>query len=628
MLARVRSRVAILGFGLIACRPSVGPTEVTYAVDPGEPQKPLEAPAPAWTPLPSTIRWPTGALAIELPPGEPAPWLLPPFEPGGVHPLDRLGVVAHGERIGLARSGELLVATDRDEGLLGTIALPPDVGWIGVGGGDRIFAADSHGRLFAADTIIQALEQGLSPTGAVLDAVVTWDAAGERVLAVIGSAVMVSEDDGRSFRSTEPAPGVTVATAVVRADGVMVALTQARRATAYVSHDGGRSWRRSSWHPESLEREDAWIMGWVGGQMGVLSADGRSWDGDQGRMSALGGYRSWSWDFRSGELEPSRGRWPTPNDPPAPPPPKRPLRGGRSRDHSFEGGVPGGVIGGVIGEILGGGDATCNGGLACLHGSVGDAPPPSRLDLWSFGDTRCEVETEGPCPFEHWRPPHVGVFDHAAGSLRLGSLPRTCHQVELAHARGLGLVRCWVTGKTSLIAVAPDGTVHDELEVGYAKPEVGYVMMAEDGTLVVPEIPTCAQWARAWVRRPVAPGTPEAWTVLEVPGARTWRPVGRGYAVAVADQPGGEGRRADLWLAGPGMEAKRVVEGIPVLVGVTDVRVDDGRVSLFVGGWKVVRRDGSLAEVELPSRERVVGGVSVTRGRPWLGCERGPMALE
>jgi hypothetical protein len=627
MLARARSRVAILGFGLIACRPSSGPTEVASDVVPAEQPKSLEAPAPAWTPLPSAIRWPPGALAIELPPGDPAAWLLPPFEPGHDDPLDRLRMVAHGERIGLARSGELLLATDRDEGLLGTIALPPGIGWIGVGGGDRIFATDANGKLFTADTVTEALEHGLRATGAVLDDVVTWDAAGERVLAVVGSAVLVSEDGGRSFRSTEPAPGVTVVTAVVRADGVMVALTRKRRVVAYVSSDGGRSWRRSSWHPESLEREDAWIMGWDGGEMGVLSSDGRSWAGDLGRMSALGGFRSWSWDFSSGELEPMRGRWPTPTDPPAPPPPERPLRN-PARDDSVEGGVPGGVMGGIIGHRIDGGGATCNGGLACLHGSVGDAPSPSQLDLRTFGDARCEVETATACPFEHWRPPHVGVFDHAAGSLRLGRLPRTCHRVELAQARGLGLIRCLVTGETSLLVVAPDGTTHDELEVGFAKPEIGYVMMAEDGTLLVPEIPACFEWARAWVRRPVAPGTPEAWTVLEVQGARTWRPVGRGYAVAVADHPGGQGRSADLWLAGPGIEPKRVVEGIPVLVGVTDVRVDDGRVSLYAEGWKVVRRDGSLAEVELPSRERVVGGVIVTRARPSLGCEGGTKFLE
>jgi hypothetical protein len=178
------------------------------------------------------------------------------------------------------------------------------------------------------------------------------------------------------------------------------------------------------------------------------------------------------------------------------------------------------------------------------------------------------------------------------------------------------------------VVVEPDGTAHVELELDHAEPDPSYVMVAEDGTLLVPEIPRCDQWARAWVRRPVAPGEPEAWTQLELPGARTWRPVGRGYAVAVADHPGGNGRSADLWLAGPGLEPMRVLEGIPVLVGVTDVRVDDGRVSLHADRWLVVRRDASLTEVELPSRERVVDGVTVTRARPWLGCESEPMYLE
>jgi hypothetical protein len=178
------------------------------------------------------------------------------------------------------------------------------------------------------------------------------------------------------------------------------------------------------------------------------------------------------------------------------------------------------------------------------------------------------------------------------------------------------------------MVVEPDGTVHAELELGSAEPDVSYVMMAADGTLLVPEIPTCGQWARAWVRRPVAPGSPEAWTQLALPGARTWRPVGRGYALAVADQRGGGGRLANLWLAGPELEPTLVLDGILLLIGVTDVRVDDGRVSLHADRWLVVRNDAGLTEVELPSRERVVDGVTVTRARPWLGCEGSPMLLE
>lgn len=189
-------------------------------------------------------------------------------------------------------------------------------------------------------------------------------------------------------------------------------------------------------------------------------------------------------------------------------------------------------------------------------------------------------------------------------------------------------VACSHDGGTSLMVVETTGTVHTELEVSEATPEVGFVMMAEDGTLLVPEIPTCGEWARAWVRRPVAPGQPEAWAALELPGARTWRPVGRGCAVAVADHPGGEGRSADLWLAGPERPPTRVLEGIPVLVDVTDARVDDGRVSLHADRWLVVRRDASLAAVELPSRERVVDGITMTRAVPWLGCGEDPMVLE
>ena len=283
-----------------------------------------------------------------------------------------------------------------------------------------------------------------------------------------------------------------------------------------------------------------------------------------------------------------------------------------------------------MGGILGGGfleSASCERGLACLHGVVGDAPPPSRLDVRVFGDSRCAIEAAS-CPQEHWRMPHVGVFDHAEGRLHLGRMPRACTRVEVAAARGLGLVTCWYQDTASILVVEPDGTAHVELEAGTASPSVSYVMMAEDGTVLVPDSPTCGQWARAWVRRPVAPGTPEAWTLVERPGARTWRPVGRGYAVAVADHPEGGGRLADLWLAGPQREPTRLVEGIPVLVAVTDVRVDDGRVSLHAGRWQVVRRDASLAEVELPSRERVVDGMTMTRARPWLGgCADEPMQL-
>ncbi len=640
MRVRIRSRAAILVLGLVACRPTAGPVEVT----PGsaDPSKPVEAPAPPWAPLASTIRWPSGALAIELPPGEPAPWLLPPFEPGIDHPLDELEPVALGERIGLARSGQLLVVTERDEGLLGMITLPPDVVWIGVDGSDRLIAADSHGRVFAADTITQALEQGLSPTGAVLDDAKAWDAAGKHVIATVGSAVMVSEDGGRSFRSTEPKRGVALRKAVVRADGVMVAQSKAKRATTYMSRNGGRHWRRSAWHPEKLWREGAWIMGWSykeeggfgpsEGEPGVLSADGRSWvDGfDEDRLTALIDYRDWSLDFRGG-LVPTWGQWPSSTDPPAPPPPKRPLRGwppGDVMDEELEA-LFDALMEDEAPEVE---EAVCRGGgLACLRISLGDAPPPSRLDLRLFGDVRCQGKTELlECSSTHSRPPHLGVFDHAAGTLRLSLVPRGCMLVEVNQARGLGLLSCLrETWGSLLMVVEPDGTIHAEHEVdGDVQIDVKFVTMAEDGTLLVPGRLTCDPWARAWVRRPVAPGQREAWTALALPGVHVWRPVGRGYAVGVADHPDSQGRQADLWLAGPGLEPTRVLEGIPVLDDVTDVRVDDGRVSLFTDRWMVVRRDASLAPVELPSRERVVGGVTVTRVVPQRLCSGAATDLE
>lgn len=626
MRARVRCTV-VLGLGLLACRPATGPIDGANATPPAEPAARVRPPGPsqpAWAPLPSTIPWPPGAFAIALPPGEPAPWMLPPFEPGHEHPLDRLVVVAYGERIALARSDELVLATDREQGLVGTVALPPEIGWIGVGGGDRIFAADADGRLFAADTLAEALDAGLRPTGAVVDRATVWDAAGEHVLAVADATLFVSDDGGRSFRSTKPARTIEVATAVVRADGVIVALSEAGRRTAYLSADGGRRWERSAWHPRSLWREGAWIMGWApdgtdGGVTGVLASDGRSWAGGLDRWVVLEGYRSWDSDFsttRFGAIEPAAGSWPTPTDPPAPPPPERPLRG-----QPVDRGVEIGDFGGGGGLGMGRSGGACTAGIVCLHGSVGDAPPPSRLDVRVFDDARCEDPGSSPCPLARQRAPHLGMFDHAARRLSLGSLPQTCTKVAVAQARGLGLVRCERDGTVSLVVVAPDGTAHVELEVGDGAPDPRYVMMAEDGTVLLPEIPSCDQWARAWVRRPVAPGQPDAWTRLELPGARTWRPVGRGYAVAVADQPGaGDGSRADLWLAGAGHEPSLLIEAIPVLEGVTGVRVDDGRVSLHGDRWRVVRSDASLADVELPSRDRVVGGVTVTRARPWLGC--------
>lgn len=624
MHARSRSTLVILALGLVACRPAATPTEVVPAVAPGEPARSLEAPAPAWTPLASAIRWPAGALAIALPPGEPAPWLLPRFEPGRAHPLDRLSVVAHGERIALARSGELVIVTDRDEGLLGTLALPPDVVWIGVAGDDRILAADAHGLLLAGK-VAEVLEHGLSSSsGLLFEGATAWDAAGEHVLAVVGSTMMVSADGGRSFRTTEPAGGVAIAAAVVRADGVMVAISQSKPAITYLSGDGGTSWRRSSWHPHSLWREDAWIMGWNRDATGVLDSEGRSWASGLDRYAVLTAYRGWDADFSSGSFEPSAGPWPTPTDPPAPPPPARPLRG--RPNAAFVGEAEDVMpVGGGIGFL--GDGAACSAGVTCLHGSVGDAPPPSQLDVRIFGDARCEVEAT-PCPPERWRAPHLGMFDHGLGTLRLGRMPRSCTRVNVAQAPGLGLLSCIHDGGVSLMVVEANGTVHTELEVPDALPDIDYVMMAEDGTLLVPEIPTCEAWARAWVRRAVAAGQPEAWTRVELPGAHTWRPVGRGYALAVADHPGGRGRSADLWLAGPELEPRRVLERIPILVDVTGVRVDDGRVSLHADRWLVVRHDASLAAVELPSRDRVVDGITMTRAVPWLGCGEDPTYLE
>lgn len=616
------------GLVTLACRASRDPLPTAPVAPAQVASEPRPAPPDAalvWSPLPSTIRWPAGALAIALPPGEPAAWLLPPFEPGLDHPLERLDEAAHGERVALARSGDLVVVTERDEGVQGAFVLPPEITWIGLGEGDRVLAVDARGRVHAG-SVAEALARGLSPTGAVLDGARSWDAAGARMVAAVGAEVVVSDDGGGTFRRStlDRAAGARVAEVVVRPDGVIAARVRAGRSTVYLSDDGGERWRESAWQPAWVWREDAWIMGMRANETGVLSSDGRSWVGGLDRDAALAGYARWSRDFFPGSLQPHAKRWPTPSDPPAPPPAKRPLRG-RGRESSVEGGVVGGVVGGGLGflDAVGG---SCVDGLRCLHGSVGDAPLPARLDVRLFGDVRCDGDAS-PCPPERWRSPHVGTFDHVDRTLRLDRIPRRCTHVDVASVRGLGLLACEHDEGWSLLTVAPDGTVHHELDVTEAKPEakpeVGYVVMAEDGTILVPEIPACDRWARAWVRRPIAPGEPgPAWTMVTVEGARAWRPVGRGFAVAVVDHQGRDATRADLWLAGPQGEPVPVLEGIPLTGGVDGVRVDDGRVSLHLDRWRVVRRDGSLAEVELPSRERVVNGVTVTRARPWLGCQR------
>jgi hypothetical protein len=568
--------------------------------------------------IPATaIAWPRGTFAIASPKSAGAPWLLPPFDPGRAHPLEDLRLVASGDDVALARNGDLVVATRRKSGIAGRVLAPEDLSWIGIAGGDAIFAATNAGSLLRADTIDHALQSGFTKVGEVTGATL-WDAAGPVIVAAIGHDVAVSSDGGATFRRSQPVEGGRIRSVAARHDGVIAILHAQKSSTrVMLSRDHGASWTKSSWQPTFIAREGAWIVG-VDSRAGVLAADGRTWLAIEDAMHPTGGeaFETWSPDFGVFAITPTprKDTRPRANEPASPSRGRRLV--GRRSEARIEAFGAGGL--GTAGSA-----GPCH-GSKCLHGTLGASPPPSAIDVHAFDDLRCAIAAD-PCPDEAWRPGHLGVFDHRTASLEVAQLGEACREIHLQDLQGLMLASCRHPGGATLYAIDTHGRVAAELVAqGDDVPEwaVQYASMADDGTVLVPEDPSCERWARAWVRLPRGVGGEGLWREVYRERARAWRVLPAGGAAAIV-QDEREAMHAELWVDRPGVAQARLLAAIDLDVELWGFQIVDGRVVFHSDRPLALAEDGSLVAIAALPREtvRTIDGIELTEARPFLRCD-------
>lgn len=250
--------------------------------------------------------------------------------------------------------------------------------------------------------------------------------------------------------------------------------------------------------------------------------------------------------------------------------------------------------------------------------SKGKTPAPAAPPAYvppPLPDTPCTVS-------QMKRLPRLGMLDRQLGRLDFVSLPDSCDApLEVQSAGGLGLLFCAAErdDRVRVFVRTPESRWADEgllpravIAVDPPSPEMPYLpapqpVVADDGTLLL-ERPGCGAWSDdacpAWMRRPLEPGSPGAWSEV-VPDGRT----AAGYRVLDAGRVlllsgGADGGSFEVLLADGGAQPRRVAG--PIAVGeasLYDLRVDDSCLAVELGRgeaqqrrWQVIGAQGTLLE--------------------------------
>ncbi|MBI4952547.1 MAG: hypothetical protein HY908_10980 [Myxococcales bacterium] len=492
---------------------------------------------------------------------------------------DGAELVVVGSRAALVRSPAGLFAHHLERGLVGPLALPPELGpsapplALGLGTDDAVYLAASDGTLFRAADAERAVA-GFERAGKVAGATL-WDFVPGLVVAAAGDAVLVSSDEGKSFRSSRPEKGAALVGLVARADGVVVASTAAH---TWISRDRGKQWKLSRLEGPAPHRTGSLLVtcGYA------LSSDGERWV----ELPADVPWDPQPWlAVMSVSPEPRGVAMPkmlTVLEPPAPPPP--------AQGDGQEGGVgcSGPVTGwpGRHGRIGVGSVGTARpfrpfGLSRFAEAPLGDPPDKTRSHFAFVGDGACAAaDAAGPgdgyaCKpgARFTRPPHLVSFDRTSGASKLWSVPATCTPRRIYDAMGAGVVVCdGGPGRLGLALVDPAGQF--VLETGAAGDAAVEDAVAQigDGSLLVATSATRGAERRVAVRRPLPLGAPAAWREVAVAGSVGYRlqPGGAVLAVVAASR---EAERFDLVLDRPDAGATRIAVDLPVEGGLAEVRL-------------------------------------------------------
>lgn len=492
-------------------------------------------------------------------------------------------IVSYGEHAVLARRKAQVFAVDASLGVVGPLALPPDAVWVGLADGDRVFAADHGGRLFAAPSIERARDRfdainvvstavGREAEDGTAPEARGWDSAGPFIAAVLDATVFVSRDGGVTFDAFVPDPGLRLHRVVVRFDGAIVVTgeTTAQRRTvvdyqralaahvrkgqraalavdlppelgqltSLVSTSGGRHFVKPRFQPRSIDRSGAWITGEsAGASPRVLGRDG-TWLELEGRaMPARASARDWLRWTMSLAAAPQ-----APFVTAADPPPPSPKPGGVDGD-----GPRGGVIT-LTEEGEADRDPTCA-PAACVRGVPSEIPPPRR---WEFGLLSDAART---------RAPSVGIRDRARDTISLTKVPDGCVPQQLASAGDVAVLLCKdasAVPRTHVHLGGPDGLWREAGTLGVDATTLAKIGVASDGGVLLQERCASGRDCAAWMWPPATADAEGAgWRKIVVPEAAVYRAAPRGVVLAIV--PTSHGDRFDLVADVPGARAPRVV---------------------------------------------------------------------
>jgi len=490
------------------------------------------APAPVASPLPSPPVARAEAAGPRRPPFEVEPlsasvapvdaerWVLPTSSAA----LLEGRLVAVGEELGLIETAGMNYLVSSSVGMLGRLRAPAVATWLGVSATDVVYAASPGGHLYRAAGLKER------PTGhfervATLHAAVSWDVAGDWVVAGGREQVWRSRDGGQSFESLVVSPRFDVRRVLVRPDGLLL--------VSGYNQQGGRAlrllkdgvWRRSTHSVTGLDRRGTHITARsVGGCAVTLADDGQSWVGvpegtrrrlhlgltEEGNPTPA---RPWV-DLTGGSSVTEYNQPPGWNGVDPPPPPASGRLG--PNDCEADGDV---LMGGLFG-MVNLANRACT-GVACMR----ELPPQRRTDV-AFEIYRRPCASADGCAE---KPFSIAVEHRRSRMLLRVPAPEGCVPEMIRDLAGAGWLVC-EDGRTH--SVAGDGRVYAEDRLPWRPTDVGSVTTSDDGTVVV----TCGVDAcsdRFLVRRPAALGHAGAWREVEAEGVKALIPSRDGRVVAL-----------------------------------------------------------------------------------------------
>jgi len=433
-----------------------------------------------------------------------------------------------GTEIALIPLGAVHLIAKRGEGIVGTLNPNGPVRWAGVLEDDRIIASVNND-IVRAESAEAAMAGEWTSIASGHD-LVAWDVAGPYFMyASTDPAIHVSDDGGTSFTTHNPTQGLSIENSEIRPDGAIAVLSRdaSYRATGYLSPDAGKTWLRSPFDPESLDRIGSWMYSTNGSCTWVVSDDGRHWVKAEKQLNAQ---REPSWaplstvrfspTWRTGDASLAHADVPRP-------PEFDPAREAKGLQGPCTGGV--GIGHNVPGPTTyetpegwvarrGSVDLCAELGLTCLRQPVAPAPLWGERVFMFLSDGVCPPGPNGSCASPRVRPSVIHIHpDTVQASVK--ALPESCVvPVHMFNLRGLGLAICHDpdADTVSLHVGAAESAFTEELTIPGEMRRFTAGQAADGTVLLASMCENGLDVCGAWMRAPEPPGSDSAWRDAEL----------------------------------------------------------------------------------------------------------------